>query len=413
MARASLRSASPPRVALVVETSTSFGRRLLAGIAAYVREKGPWSMYFDERAVFDPVPGWLPRWKGDGIISRIASPEIRRVARRSRIPVVDLNEQLGGLGAPQISIDHEAVGRMAAQHLLHRGFTRFAYAGHAGRPFSDRRRDAFQNAVREAGHRCDEYRGHKEDFRSLRLGSWELEMDRIAGWIAKFPKPVGLMACHDFRALQVLAACRLADVAVPEQAAVIGVGADEVACALADPPLSSIILNAFRMGYEAAGLLDRLMRGERGAPAETLIPPMEVSVRQSTDIMAISDPIVARAMRFIREHVSDGINVQDVVRHIGMSRTALQDHFRDALGRTVHDALIDARIGRVRELLVGADLPLAEIAGRAGFRYPEYMISTFKQRTGWTPARYRTEHGASKTIAALPKSALTDNRSSP
>ena len=397
----SLRSA-PPRVALVIETSTSFGRRLLCGIAAYIRENGPWSVYFDERSVYDPAPDWLKQWSGDGIISRLTSPEIRRLVTANHIPVVDLNEQLGGLGAPQISIDHAAVGRMAARHLLERGFTRFGYAGHTGQFLSDQRRDEFTRTVREAGCECDEYRGKAEDLRSLRRGSWELEMDPIAAWVEDLRKPVGIMACHDFRALQLLAACRLRDVAVPEQVAVIGVGADDVACELADPPLSSVILNAWRMGYEAAAQLDRLMRGETPTKRDVRIPPLDVAARHSTDVTAISDPVVAQAMRFIREHACDGINVEEVVRHMSMSRTALQDHFRNTLGRSIHDVVVELRIARVRELLAQTALSLEEIAERTGFRYPEYMSSVLKQRTGWTPGRYREEYGR-KTEPPFPK----------
>ena len=383
----------PPRVALVIETSTSFGRRLLCGIAAHIRENSPWSVFFGERGVFDPVPDWLKDWRGDGIITRTASPVIREVIAANRIPAVDLNEQLAGLNVPMVTIDHAAVGREAAKHLLERGFTRFAYLGDVGQVWSDRRGDAFTQAVGDAGFHCDRFCGTPEDLRSLRQGAWELQLDGIASWVGQLPKPVGIMACHDFRAVQLLAACRLADVAVPEEAAVIGVGADDVACELADPPLSSVVLNAWRMGYEAAALLDRLMRGGTSASTELRIPPIDVATRQSTDVTAIADPVVARAMRFIREQACTGINVEDVLAHVDMSRTALQDHFRQVLGKSIHDVLIEAKIARVRALLAETSLPIDTIAERTGFKYPEYMSSILKQRTGWTPARYRKEYG--------------------
>lgn len=385
--------ARPPRVALIIETSTSFGRKLLCGIAAYLRENRPWSVYFSERSVSDPLPPWLKKWRGDGIISRIASPDIRSLMANSPIPVVDLNEQLRDTGAALISNDHAGIGRTAALHLLARGFTRFAYVGQKGLYWSERRGQEFARTVEQAGHACQEYPGPKENRYSLRRGRWELEMDAVANWVAGLAKPVGMMACHDFRALQLLAACRMADVAVPEQAAVIGVGADDVACELADPPLSSVILNAWRMGYEAAAWLDRLMRGEAHCQLEVLIPPLDVASRQSTDITAIADPKVAKAMRFIREHACDGINVEDVLRHVMTSRTSLQDHFRRTLRKSIHDVLVETRIARVRELLAQTALSLEDIAERAGFKYSEYLSTCFKQRTGFTPARYRQEYG--------------------
>jgi LacI family transcriptional regulator len=383
---------SPPRVALVIETSTSFGRKVLGGIAAYVRENGPWSVYFGERSAHDPVPHWLNAWKGDGIISRVPSPEIRELIARTRIPAVDLNEQMGDLGVPLISNDHGAIAATAATHLLQRGFTQFGYVGHAGLYWSDRRRDEFSIHIADAGYTTHTFSGGVEDLHSLRQGAWELELDAIVGWVASLPKPVGVMTCDDFRALQLLAACRIAGVAVPEQVAVIGVGADEIACQLADPPLSSVVLNASRMGYEAARVLDRLMRGERAEAGDVLIPPLDIVSRQSTEIMAISDPVVAKAMQFVRERACDGINVEDVLAYMGISRTALQGRFRKTLRRSIHDVLVEARLSRVKEFLTGTSLSLEEVAERTGFAYPEYMSIIFKQRTGWTPARYRREH---------------------
>lgn len=384
---------NPPRVALIIETSTSFGRRLLCGIAAYIRENSPWSVYFSERSVHDPLPPWLKNWSGDGIISRIASPEIREVVVNTDIPVVDLNEQLGDLGVPLVSNDHAIVGRLAAHHLLQRGFTQFGFVGHSGNVWSDQRYEEFARTISSAGYPCEEYSNSKKGLHSLRSRSWETETDRIAKWIAGLRKPVGIMACHDFRALQLLTACRLAEVAVPEQAAVIGVGADDVTCELANPPLSSVILNAWRMGYEAAALLDRQMRGEILANQELRIPPLDIVTRQSTDVTAMEDPIVAKTMTFIREHACEGINVEDVLKHVLISRTALQDRFRVALGRPIHDVILDARITRVKELLAQTNLSLQDIAERSGFKHPEYMSSVLKQRAGWTPAKYRQEYG--------------------
>lgn len=384
-----------PRVALVVETSTLFGRRLLSGVAQYMRENGRWSVFFTDRAVNDFMPSWLARWQGDGIISRIASPEIREIVKKRKIPVVDLNEQLGGLGVPQISNDHAAVGSMAADHLLQRGFRHFAFLGHAGYPWSDRRQVAFQKTVKAAGHTCAVYAGAASDMRALREGAWEMDVDRIASWATLLPKPVGMMACNDFRALQLLSACKLAGIAVPEQAAVIGVGADDVACELADPPLSSVMLNAWRMGYEAAALLDKLMHGGAAPRNEMLIPPLDISARRSTDVTAIDNPIVARAVRYIRDHAHRGINVEDVVRALAVSRTSLQDHFRQSIQKSIHDVLIEAKVTRVKELLSETTLSIEATAQRCGFRHPEYMSSIFKQRTGWTPARYRQQFGQS------------------
>ncbi|WP_213806299.1 DNA-binding transcriptional regulator [Granulicella sp. dw_53] len=387
----------PPRVALIVETSTLFGRKLLFGVAQYIRENGPWSVYFTDRAVEQSPPAWLKTWQGDGIISRIAYPEVHDVIRDRGIPIVDLNEQLRGLGVPLISNDHAAVGKLAAEHLLERGFQQFAFIGHTGHSWSDRRGEVFSRTVQAHGYRCEVYPGQGKSSDSLREAAWQTDLDSIAAWAATLPKPVGIMACTDFRAVQLLTACRLADIAIPEQAAVIGVGSDDVACALADPPLSSVNLNARRMGYEAASLLDTLMNGGSAPVDELLIPPLDITVRRSTDVTAISDPLVASAIRFIRERVSDSINVEDVLTHLGVSRTSLQNRFRAIFEKSIHDVLIDTRLAKVKELLAETTLPIDAIAARCGFRHPEYMSSAFKLRTGWTPGSYRRQHGVTST----------------
>lgn len=356
-----------------------------------MRENRQWSVFFTDRAVNDSTPTWLSNWKGDGIISRVASSEIRKIVSKLAIPVVDLNEQLGPLGVPTISNDHAAIGRLAATHLLERGFRQFGFLGHPGHPWSDKRQGAFAESVAAAGFSCRVYPGKPNDVRALREGIWEIEVDSIAAWVRALPQPIGLMASTDFRALQLLSACALADVAVPEQAAVIGVGGDDVVCDLARPSLSSVVLNAWRMGYEAASLLDKMMHGISVSGVEMHIPPLDVLIRQSTDVTAIADPLVALAIRFIREHACSRINVDAVVRHLNTSRTSLQDHFKRTLHKSVHDVLIEMRLRRVKELLATTKLPIASIARRCGFQHPEYMTSVLKQRTGFTPAAFRRD----------------------
>lgn len=383
----------PPRVALIVETSTLFGRRLMSGIAQYIRETRPWSIHFNERSVGETSPSWIGSWRGDGIITRVASPEIRNAIRDKSIPVVDLNEQLSGMGIPLISNDHAAIGRRAADHLLERGFQHFAFIGFSGHKWSDGRRDAFIQRVSAKNYPCDVYADKPVSVKHLHKWIWQTELDRVADWVASLPKPIGIMACTDFRGVQLLNACRQAKVAVPEQAAVVAVGADDVACQFADPPLSSVVLNGWKMGYEAASLLDRMMRGQAAPESEMLVSPLDIFVRRSSDVMAISDPLVAKAVNFIRENVRMGINVETVLRHLGVARTTLQNHFRSAINRSVHDVLIEARLSCVKELLIETSLPIAEISALCGFQHPEYMSAALKKQTGLPPARYRQQHG--------------------
>jgi LacI family transcriptional regulator len=387
--------ATQPHVALIVETSTVFGRQVFRGVGIYVRENGPWSVYIEQRSIYDPAPPWLKNWQGDGIISRAAYPELAQLVLHTGIPAVDLQEQVLGLGLPRIVNDNQAIGRMAAEHLLERGFTHFGFIGHPGIGWSEGRFDGFRSAARAAGHEVDRYRGTKT-LRRYHQRSWEKEVDDVAAWVRAMPKPAGIMACNDFRAVQLLDACRRAQVAVPEEAAVIGVDNEPVACEIADPTLSSVVPDAVRIGYEAAALLDSLMRGRRATTAELCLPPTGVVTRRSTDITAITDPLVASALQFIRQHACDGINVEDLLCRLGVSRSVLQRRFRQSTHRSVHDAIIAERLRKVKELAAETSLSLPEIAERTGFVHAEYLSTVFKERTGTTISDYRKSHASNR-----------------
>ena len=382
----------PPHVALIVETSTVFGRRVLRGVSLFLRENGPWSIYVEQRSIYDPAPPWLKDWRGDGIISRAAYPELAQLVVRTKIPTIDLQEQVLGLGLPRIINDNRAIGQMAAEHLLERGFVHFGFIGHPGISWSEDRHDGFLRTVAAAGHTCDEYRGAGKTLRRYHQRSWEKEADDVAAWVRALAKPVGIMACNDFRAVQLLDACRRADVAVPEEAAVIGVDDEDVACEMANPPLSSVVTNALHIGYEAASMLDSLMRGRRLTSRELHLPPTGIITRRSTDIMAITDPLVASAMQLIRQHAFDGINVNDLLRHLPAARSVLQRRFKKSLQMTIHDAIFAERIRKIKELLAETTLSLAEIAQRTGFVHTEYLSTVFKQKTGATATQYRDTH---------------------
>jgi LacI family transcriptional regulator len=302
-----------------------------------------------------------------------------------------LQEQVLGMGLPRIINDHEAIGQMAAHHLLERGYTHFGFIGHRGLNWSESRRRGFCKAVAARKCLCAEYRASGKTLPHYHQRSWEKEVDSVAKWVRGLPKPSGIMACNDFRAVQLLDACCRAGVAVPEEVAVIGVDDDEVACEMAYPSLSSVIPNAVEIGYEAAATLDLLMRGKKPRDRALLIPPLGVTTRRSSDAMAITDSLVAQAMQFIREQACHGINVEDVVNHLAVSRSVLQRHFAGELGRTVHDVILGIRLDRVCQLLTGTKLPLVEIAERAGFKHVEYLSSVFKKHLRSTPNAYRRQ----------------------
>jgi LacI family transcriptional regulator len=393
--RSNRQPAGIPHVALIIETSTAYGRALIRGATKYIRETGPWTIYIEQRSLQDSAPPWLKRWDGDGIISRASTPRSARAVLQTGIPTVDLNDQVRAVGPPQIHSDHAAIARLAAEHLMERGFQHFAYFGFPIFEWSVRRHEAFAACVRAVGFHFHENPSTPRVSWGHQQSCWEGEVEGAAQWIKKLPKPLGVMTGNDPRGIQLLDACRRAGVAVPEEVAVVGVDNDELVCELAYPPLSSVVPDAVRIGYEAAALLDRLMKGQTASGAMQTIPPLGLVIRQSSDVTAIADPRLADALRFIREHACDGIGVDDVLDHVAVSRSVLQRLFRKQCDRTILDSIIDVRIARVKQLLTETDLPLAVVANRAGFSYVEYLSTIFRRQTGRTLKSFR--HGFART----------------
>jgi LacI family transcriptional regulator len=380
-----------PRVALLIETSNSYARGLLRGIHAYSREHGPWITYLSEQEQGDTKPVVLKEdWKGDGILARLdnrwITQEVKR--RQGKVPIVDLCAGRLLPGVPCVETNDFSIARLAAEHLLERKFKQFGYYGDKRFHWAHWRGEHFARLLAEAGYACTSY---EDKTLGRSRSNSERQQTELTEWVRKLPKPIGIMACHDFAGWLLLEACHRGRVAVPDEVAVIGVDNDELLCELSDPPLSSVVPDTFRAGYEAARLLDQWMAGKRPS-ADLQIEPAGVVTRKSTDALAVADPIVSQAVRFIREHACDGIKVRDVMQHMPLSRAALDSEFKKLLGHTSHEEILRIQFQRVIELLIKSDLTLAEIAERTGFRHPQYLTYAFKVRYGVPPSEYRKQH---------------------
>jgi LacI family transcriptional regulator len=376
-------------IALLVETSNDYARGLLHGVVSYVREHRPWSTYLAEHGRGDAPPTWLATWNGDGIIARVENARIAKAVKASRLPVVDLSAANLIPGTPFVETDDAAIAKAAFDHLRERGFKHFAYCGDDQYNWSKWRGNHFESLVRQSGsqpHLLSSTIGHRTN------DGWTDQMARLSAWIAALPKPIGIMACFDIVGRQVLEACRLVNAAVPDQVAVVGVDNDELLCELADPPLSSVAPDAHRTGYLAAQILDRLMSGKNAAHQKNLIEPLSLVVRESSDVLAIEDHDISQAIRFIRLHACEGINVSDVLREVPMSRRIMEARFKKLIGRTPHDEIDRVRLNRVKELLRETDLPMTEVASRAGYEHVEYLSVVFKKKLGLPPGQYRKKH---------------------
>jgi LacI family transcriptional regulator len=379
------------RVILLIETSNSYCRGLLRGINAYVQEHRGWSTYLTEQGRGDPAPKWLlENLQGDGIIARIENRRIAAAVMKLGLPVVDVSAARAVPELPWVETDDVAIARLAAEHLIGRGFRNFAFCGDDRYNWSRWREEEFVRVITEAGHPCHIYK--RQRHRTNAAPNLFEEEKQLAAWAQQLPKPIGVMTCYDVRGQQLLEASRKTGISIPDEVAVIGVDNDELLCNLSDPPLSSVIPDKHRTGYEAAKMLDRLMNG-KSLPQQSLrVEPIGIVTRQSTDVLAVADGDISQAVKFIREHACEGIRVEDVLKTVPLSRRMLEHRFKKMLGRTPHDEILRMQFQRVIQLLTETSMPLATIANQAGFQHGEYLSVAFKREFGMPPSVYRQHH---------------------
>lgn len=379
-------------VALIVESSTNYGRHLLRGVLRFKKTQSDWSVFLEQRDLKAGPPSWLPDWVGDGVICRSTTPEIAAMIRRRKIPFVELTDRRGEmLEFVTMRSDDAAIGRMGAEHLLERGFRNFGFSGFNMEAWSSRRQHAFVERLEREGVACSIHRSgwYGSSQRQPSARSLASEQRRLGDWIVGLPKPVGIMACNDICGKQILDGCAQREIAVPEQVAVLGVDNDEVLCNFSQPLLSSIVPNAELVGYRAAEALAHLMLGQPVKPLLRLVEPLGVKVRQSTDVVAIEDPELAAALSFIRSNACFGITVNDVLAHTTLSRSSLERRVRKILGRSPQQEIRNSQLKQVRILLNETDLSIEQIAIQCGFDHPEYLHVMFKREFKMTPGEFR------------------------
>lgn len=373
-----------PIVALLVETSNAFSRELLHGIRDWMRSNRPWAIHLSEQGRGSEPPDWLRRWKGDGIIARMETAGIARAIRKLQLPTVNVSASGHANGIPSVISDSAAIAGLAADHLLERGLKSFGYCGDARFAWSAQHGKNFVNALKIRGIKCVNYPARVSD-----SSDWSFEHKKIATWLKSLPKPAGVMTCYDIRGQQVLDVCRAIDLKVPDEVAVISQHNDELLCDLCDPPLTSVIPSARRIGSEAAALLDTMMLGEKATACPQLIHPIGVATRQSTDIVAVDDQGLKRAARFIRDKACEPITIDDVVRNSGLSRTLLERKFKQAFGTSPYEQILRIRLNTAERLLKETSLSISEIAERLAFSSAEHFSATFKKRRGKPPRGLR------------------------
>lgn len=371
------------RVALAFPTRSAHFAAIVQGIADYARQHGNWAFTTGGESFELPLAA-LRRWQGEGVIAALDSTADAAAARRLRVPVVNFVSVVPSPGIPKVLVDHAAVGAMAANHLLERGFRQFAFYGFHDLLYSTRRHEAFARRLAERGFTVTHYLSPSTVDRHK---PWEDELVALARWIGRLPVPLGIFAANDTRARLVIDACRLAGREVPREIGVIGVDNFQIACEFGSPTLSSIACDWTKVGFDAAALLDRLMRGRKPPATDRLIPPVGVVPRESTNVLIIGNPLVARAVAYARDNLSRPFGAKTLAQVAGVSRRTLELGFAQALGASPAEFLLKLRVDRALEQL-SSESTLTRIAKECGFSDLRQFRRALLRFTGATPRQH-------------------------
>ncbi|MBN1851433.1 MAG: DNA-binding transcriptional regulator [Pirellulales bacterium] len=330
----------------------------------------------------------LVGWPGDGILAALNTPAEAKCAESLPMPIVNVSSALTHSPVPSSIVDNHAIGALAAEHLISRAFSVYAFYGLSDVEYSKNRLEGYKAKLASAGYQSIDFMVSPTF--GLHSNLWLQQHKVLAEWLSSLPTPCGLFAVTDYRARQVLDACRRVELRVPEQIAVMGVDNEQVICEHAYPTLTSVARNDQMEGYRAAELLHRLLRGEKVLERQQVIPPLEVVERQSTETFAVSDERLRTALAFLHQHIEDPITIDEISKYADVSRRWLEYAFRDAMGKTPYQYLRCQRLARAKRLL--AEEPNAKIysiARRTGFSSGKQLTLTFQQQFGMSPREYR------------------------
>lgn len=367
------------RIGALMEATIAGGREMLQGIHAYALEhRLDWRLFTAIRIDLGSIAELFQDC--DGIIATATSRPLADALIRCKAPCVNVSQAESDL-LPTVCTDGEAIGRMGAEHLINRGFRKLAFYQSCFETTSALNLRGFRQRLQEAGLECIAFRPHIPSGASEPI-AWRTLPAQMKRWVRRLPRPAAIMASNDSLGRQLVDTCRDLNIRIPDQIAVLGVNNDDRLCDCGTPTLSSVRPNYYRIGYQAAALLERLMAGQPPPDFPALIAPTDVVLRQSTNTYSTEDARVTMALSFIQKHACDPVGVKQVLEHVGGCRRTLERRFREISGQSPHDAIRQVRLEKARTLLLETNLPQHEIAKATGFYDASALRKAFRQATG-------------------------------
>ncbi|MCF2495239.1 MULTISPECIES: DNA-binding transcriptional regulator [Dyadobacter] len=384
------------KIILLLDFAEEYSKSLMKGINTYSKEFGPWifcrmPLFHRETVGIDGILKWALEWKADGIVGQLYNKDIEKIVQAG-IPVIaqDFKERFAEI--PNITGGYHEAGQLGADYFLKKGFTNFAFYGFNDIVWSRERAEGFEERLKKRGHKVH-YFEHKKA-RSTEL--WYYKPSSLSRWLKSLPKPIGLMTCDDNQGQHITEACRQLGIRIPEEVAVLGVDNDEMICDLSDPPLSSIALDAEKGGYDAAKLLDHMIKHGTAHYYDIIVKPVQVITRHSTDIYATNDDHIASSLKYIHQNIDKNLHVDEVVKQVPLSRRALEKRFLEITGYPIYKYIFNLRIEKFTQKLLDTDMSVFEIALDMGLTDSKNIARQFRQAKGCSPSVYRNRYVAGK-----------------
>ncbi|MDD4460235.1 MAG: DNA-binding transcriptional regulator [Proteiniphilum sp.] len=378
------------RILLLVDYSSEFSRRILKGLIQYSKEHGPWIFYrlpdyYKTLYGKEGIIQWAKDWKADAIVARW-DHEGTNLLENLGIPIVLQNYKERSPFFSNLTGDYIGTGTMAAKFFIKRRFRNFAFYGNKDVVWSRERSEGFMREVKRVG-------GNYYYFESENLNGeqWSTAHLRLDEWLLSLPKPLGLFACDDSFALQISENCKINNIRIPQEISLLGVDNDELICNLSDPPISSIVLDVEKGGYEVGRLIDRLMNRERLEPFNVVIEPKRFELRKSTEKYNISNEYISKVVHYIEDHFTTEIKIEDFSEMVPFSRRNLEVKFKEEMGTTIYQFILNCRIDYFAHLLLTTNRTLFDLALESGFNDCKNISRIFKRLKGSTPAEFRKE----------------------
>ena len=329
------------KILMLVDLSEEYARALLRGVSKYAEINGPWSFCkmppsYREKYGIAGILDFAKDWGADGIIAQLYNTKDVQKLIDSGICIIaqDFKDRFDNI--PNLTGNYFQTGVMAAEYFLLKGYENFAFSGFSEYVWSRERCEGYSDRLQKEGINIHIFNTVETPEHEM----WYYNESPLSQWLLELPKPLAVLTCDDRHANQLLEACIINKIKVPDQVAILGVDNDEVICNMSNPPISSIALDVENAGYKIGKLMESMIKKEQDFYEDVIVVPTTVITRQSTDIFAIKDDQVLKALRYISDNINDKVQVSDVLENVPLCRRSLEKRFISIIGRSIYQEIL-------------------------------------------------------------------------